>query len=56
MLLRPNLQQVAREAKVSHMNVSRVVRDSPLVKKQTAKHVMEVIQKLGYRPDPVLSA
>lgn len=53
---RPTLYDVAREAGVSHMTVSRVVRGSQAVREKTAARVAEAILKLGYRPDPALSA
>ncbi len=53
---RPTLRDVAQLAGVSHMTASRVVRDSRLVKAQTAAKVREAIRATGYRPDPALSA
>lgn len=47
---------VAREAKVSHMTVSRVVKNIHAVSPETKSRVESAIRKLGYRPDPVLSA
>ncbi|AHF91269.1 LacI family transcriptional regulator [Opitutaceae bacterium TAV5] len=52
----PTLHDVAREAGVSHMTVSRVVRGSRAVRLATAQQVRDVIARLGYRPDPALSA
>ncbi|MDR1283556.1 MAG: LacI family transcriptional regulator [Opitutaceae bacterium] len=52
----PTLHDVAREAGVSHMTVSRVVRGSRAVRPDTAQQVRDVIARLGYRPDPALSA
>lgn len=52
----PTLHDVAREAGVSHMTVSRVVRASKAVRPDTAKKIRSVIDRLGYRPDPALSA
>ncbi|HBR93261.1 MAG TPA: LacI family transcriptional regulator [Opitutae bacterium] len=53
---RVTLDDVAAEAGVSRITVSRVVRQSKLVKASTAAKVMAAIDALGYRPDPMLSA
>lgn len=53
---RPTLHHVAREAGVSHMTVSRVLRGNRVVAPETAKRVRDAVAKLGYRPDPALSA
>jgi len=53
---RPTLVDVAREAGVSHMTVSRVVRGLKNVRTDTRLQVEAAIQRLGYRPDPALSA
>ena len=47
------IYDVAREAKVSMATVSRVVNRNPNVKPATRKKVMEVIERLGYRPNAV---
>lgn len=47
------IYDVAREAKVSMATVSRVVNRNPNVKPATRKKVMEVIDRLGYRPNAV---
>ncbi|MED3564443.1 catabolite control protein A, partial [Bacillus xiapuensis] len=44
---------VAREANVSMATVSRVVNGNPNVKPVTRKKVLEVIERLGYRPNAV---
>lgn len=44
---------MAREANVSMATVSRVVNGNPNVKPATRKKVMEVIERLGYRPNAV---
>ena len=56
MAKRIGLKDVAAAAKVSHMTVSRVVRGERTVKAATAEKVRRFIEKLGYRPDPALSA
>ncbi len=53
---RITLRDVARLAEVSHMTVSRVLRTPQLVARDTVNAVQNAIRKLGYRPDPVLSA
>lgn len=47
------IYDVAREANVSMATVSRVVNGNPNVKPSTRKKVLEVIEKLGYRPNAV---
>ncbi len=47
----PTLAEVAAEAGVSRMTVSRVLRNSPKVLPETAARVREAIAKVGYRPD-----
>ena len=56
MTTRPSLKDVADAAGVSHMTVSRVVRSERTVKAATVERVQRVIRRLGYRPDPALSA
>jgi len=53
---RPTLHDVAREAGVSHMTVSRVLHGAQAVREDTAQRVRAAVDKLGYRPDPALSA
>lgn len=53
---RPTLHDVAREAGVSHMTVSRVLNNTQVVKSDTAERVRAAVEKIGYRPDPSLSA
>jgi len=53
---RSNLRDVAREAGVSHMTVSRVVRGRDRVAEVTRRRVEAAIRRLDYRPDPALSA
>lgn len=47
------IYDVAREANVSMATVSRVVNGNPNVKPTTRKKVLEVISRLGYRPNAV---
>jgi len=53
---RPTLRDVARAAGVSHMTVQRAIHSSPLVAPLTAERVRQQAARLGYRPDPTLSA
>lgn len=52
----PTLREVAADAGVSHMTVSRVLRGVSVVSAKTAERVKESITRLGYRPDPALSS
>lgn len=52
----PTLKDVARAAGVSHMTVSRVVRGEHTVSPETIDKVNSAIKKVGYHPDPALSA
>jgi LacI family transcriptional regulator len=47
------IYDVAREANVSMATVSRVVNGNPNVKPATRKKVLDVIDRLGYRPNAV---
>ena len=42
------IKDIARELNLSYATVSLALNDSPLVKKETAKKVKEVTQKMGY--------
>ena len=53
MFLNITIYDVAREASVSMATVSRVVNGNPNVKPATRKKVLEVIERLGYRPNAV---
>jgi len=48
---RPTLHDVAREARVGVMTVSRVVNGEPSVRPETAARVRTAIAKLGYQPN-----
>jgi LacI family transcriptional regulator len=50
---RVTISDVAREAGVSLMTVSRVVNNKEDVSSSTRQHVLEVIQELGYRPSSI---
>lgn len=53
MKMNVTIYDVAREASVSMATVSRVVNGNPNVKPATRKKVLEVIERLGYRPNAV---
>ncbi|MEV7628869.1 LacI family DNA-binding transcriptional regulator [Actinoplanes sp. NPDC089786] len=53
---RSTLADVAAAAGVSKAAVSRVVNDAPGVAPETREHVRRVIERLGWRPDPVARA
>ncbi|MFC3834344.1 LacI family DNA-binding transcriptional regulator [Deinococcus rufus] len=49
---RPTIDDIAREAGVSTGTVSRVLNGHSTVAERTRTHVMDVIARLGYSPDP----
>jgi DNA-binding LacI/PurR family transcriptional regulator len=53
---RLTVNDVAAAAGVSKAAVSRVLNDAPGVSPETREHVRRVIDRLGYRPDPVARA
>jgi LacI family transcriptional regulator len=52
----PTLNDVALEAGVSRMTVSRVLRDAGYASAETRARVLEAVRKLEYRPNPMVSA
>jgi len=52
----PTMRQIAREAQVSVMTVSLSLRNSHRISSDTRTHVQEVARRLGYRPNPMVSA
>ncbi|KMS69342.1 LacI family transcriptional regulator [Streptomyces viridochromogenes] len=52
----PGMMDVAREAGVSHITVSRVINGHPSVRPETRAKVEAAIQKLGYRRNSVARA
>jgi LacI family transcriptional regulator len=46
------INDIARLASVSKKTVSRVINESPFVHEETRKRVMEIMQRVGYTPDP----
>ncbi|MEI8310547.1 MAG: LacI family DNA-binding transcriptional regulator [Verrucomicrobiota bacterium] len=53
---RIGLADIAREAKVHITTVSLALRDSPRLPATTKSRIQELARKLGYQPDPMLSA
>jgi LacI family transcriptional regulator len=51
-----NIRQIAEEAGVSHITVSRALRDYPSVAKATKARVLAVAQRLGYKNNPLVQA
>jgi LacI family transcriptional regulator len=49
---RATINDIARLARVSKKTVSRVINRAPFVKEETRKRVDEVMNELGYVPDP----
>jgi DNA-binding LacI/PurR family transcriptional regulator len=52
----PNIRDVARLAGVSYQTVSRVLNDHPSLREETRARVREVIERIGYRPNPAARA
>ncbi|MDP0496429.1 MAG: LacI family DNA-binding transcriptional regulator [Verrucomicrobiota bacterium JB024] len=50
-----NLEVIAERAGVSRMTVSRVLRNQRHVSEQTRKRVLQVVEEMGYRPNPMVS-
>ncbi|MDX2111172.1 MAG: LacI family DNA-binding transcriptional regulator [Verrucomicrobiota bacterium] len=53
---RPTLQDLALQAHVNKSTVSRALRDDPRILPETRERIQKMAVKLGYVPDPVLSA
>jgi LacI family transcriptional regulator len=53
MASRVTIADVAREAGVSMMTVSRVINDKGEISSSTRQHVLDVIERLGYRPSSI---
>jgi LacI family transcriptional regulator len=45
------IRDIARMARVSHMTVSRVLNNDPRVREETRKRILELVNKVNYRPD-----
>lgn len=50
------MREIAREAGCSVMTVSLALRNSHRISADTRRHVQEVARRLGYRPNPMVSA
>jgi DNA-binding LacI/PurR family transcriptional regulator len=50
------MESVARAAEVSASTVSRVLRGDPRISAETALRVKAVVDRMGYRPNPLVSA
>lgn len=50
------MQDVARAAKVHQSTVSLALRNDPRLKEETRREIQALAERLGYRPDPLLSA
>ena len=53
---RPTLRDIAALAGCTNATVSLALRDSPRISAETCERVKQAAAKLGYRPDPMLSA
>lgn len=53
---RVTLMDIAREANVSKPTVCRALQGKGRISKETAKRIEEAAKRLGYQPDPTLSA
>jgi LacI family transcriptional regulator len=45
------IRDIAKMAKVSHMTVSRTLNNDPRVRDETKRRILELVNKLNYRPD-----
>jgi len=52
----PSLRQIAAKAGVSHVTVSRALRNDPSIPAKTARRLQRLAQELGYRPNPLVAA
>src|SRR5690349_13660959 len=46
------INDIARLANVSKKTVSRVINESPFVRQETRARIAEIMQRVGYTPDP----
>ncbi|MEN8733240.1 MAG: LacI family DNA-binding transcriptional regulator, partial [Lentimonas sp.] len=53
---RVSLRDIAKELGISHVSVSLALRDSPRISKKRKQEVKEAAERMGYSPDPMLSA
>jgi len=52
----PSLREIAAAAGVSHVTVSRALRNDPSIPARTARRLQRLAQRLGYRPNPLVAA
>jgi LacI family transcriptional regulator len=52
----PSLREIAAVAGVSHVTISRALRNDPSIPPPTARRLQQLAQRLGYRPNPLVSA
>lgn len=53
---RVSLRDIAKELGISHVSVSLALRDSPRISAKRKKEIQETAERMGYSPDPMLSA
>ncbi len=53
---RITIRDIAREAGVHFTTVARALRDHPRINPDTCERIKEIATRLGYRPDPMMSA
>ena len=53
---RVTLRDIARRAGVSHMTVSRALRNEGSISAERRAEIMRIAREMGYEPDPFLSA
>ena len=46
------INDIARLANVSKKTVSRVINESPFVREETRNRIVEIIERVGFKPDP----
>lgn len=52
----PTLRQIAKEAGVALSTVSAALRGRPGASQETSRHVQEIAERMGWRPNPLVSA
>lgn len=53
---RVTLRDIAKELGISHVSVSRALRNDPAISDKTKARVKKKAEEMGYHPDPMLSA
>ena len=51
MLNRPTLKTIAKQAGLSHVAVSKALRDAPDISKATKERVKKIAEEVGYTPN-----